>query len=61
MPSGWENYQFKVQYKGRTIDILIHSLQVELTLVDGQALKVRLYEQDVALEPNTTFTQSLKS
>lgn len=61
MPSSWENYQFKVQYKGRTIDILINSLQVQLTLVDGEALKIRLYEQDVALEPNTTFTQPFKS
>jgi len=61
IPGSWANYQFKVQYKGRTIAIQIAASQVQLTLVDGESLQVRLYDQDITLEPNRSYTQALKS
>lgn len=61
IPAGWEQYQFKIQYKGRTIDVHITSSHVQLNVIDGQALQLRLYDQDISLEPNVSYRGSLKS
>ena len=59
IPAAWHRYAFKMQYKGRTIDVEITKAEVRLTLSEGEAMSVRLYGQDVSLEPGTLFARAL--
>jgi len=61
IPAAWNEYEFKMQYKGRTIGVRITKTEVRLTLAEGDALRVRLYDRDVSLEPRATYTQALQS
>ncbi|TLS49111.1 glycoside hydrolase family 65 protein [Paenibacillus antri] len=61
IPAAWDRYEFKIQYKGRTIDVRITKAEAQLTLSEGDALQVRLYDRDIALEPGKAYVQAIQS
>jgi alpha,alpha-trehalose phosphorylase len=61
IPAAWDNYAFKIQFKGRTIEVRMTKVEVQLTITEGEALQVRLYDGDILLEPHMTYSQALKS
>ncbi|WP_309121240.1 glycosyl hydrolase family 65 protein [Paenibacillus sp.] len=61
IPAAWDRYEFKIQYKGRTIDVRITKAEAQLTLTEGDALQVRLYDRDISLAPRTPYTQAIQS
>lgn len=61
IPAVWNRYAFKMQYKGRTIAVDIRKADVRLTLDAGDELSIRLYDQDVRLEPGETVAAPLKA
>ena len=49
LPKKWESYDFKINYRGRLIDILIDQSGITLTLEEGENLTIELFEEDVTL------------
>ncbi|MFC6333717.1 glycoside hydrolase family 65 protein [Paenibacillus septentrionalis] len=56
LPSDWDHYQFKLQYKQRTIEVTVAASGITLTLLAGEALTVELFNQPVVLQPNQSFS-----
>ncbi len=61
IPAAWDRYAFKMQYKGRTIDVEITKTEARLTVSEGDAVSVRLYDRDVRLEPRLTIAEALRA
>lgn len=59
LPADWDDYQFKLQYKGRSIDIKVNKDEVELSLLAGEALEITLYGQAIALNQQSSYKQKL--
>lgn len=49
LPNDWDHYQFKLQYKQRTIEVKVNKHGVEVTLQSGEPLTILLNDQSVAL------------
>jgi len=56
LPSDWDHYQFKLQYKQRTIEVTVAASGITLTLLAGETLTVELFNQPVVLQPNQSFS-----
>jgi len=51
LPSDWEHYQFKLQYKGRSIQVKVDREEVELLLLSGEELMIKVREEEITLKP----------
>jgi alpha,alpha-trehalose phosphorylase len=60
IPSGWEKYAFRLTFRGRLIAVTISSGNVELELLEGEALTLTLYGQPVELDSAKPVVQPLK-
>ena len=45
LPKGWEGYSFQFQYRGRVIRLAVSRLEVKVTLMQGESLKITLCGQ----------------
>ncbi|WP_100487463.1 glycoside hydrolase family 65 protein [Sporolactobacillus pectinivorans] len=50
LPKDWEAYSFKVNYRGRLIEVSVDHEKVVLTLLSGHSLKMKLFDQPITLE-----------
>jgi len=55
LPSDWERYQFKLQYKGRSIQVKVDSKAIELLLLSGEELTIKVREQEITLKPHAEY------
>jgi len=59
LPADWKDYQFKLQYKGRSIEVKVTRGEVELNLLSGDALSITLYGQTVSLNQGGSYKQKI--
>jgi len=59
LPKDWDHYQFKLQYKGRTLDIVVSKSGVVITLQSGEELSITLFGKRVALQANQPYQAEL--
>ena len=50
LPKDWTHYQFHINYRGSLILIAVNEEHVSLTLVKGEALSVRIYDEELQLK-----------
>jgi maltose phosphorylase len=50
LPKSWNAYQFRINFRGRIIQVHVSSEGTKLTLVTGQTLTVYVYGQPTQLE-----------
>ncbi|MFT8709781.1 MAG: glycoside hydrolase family 65 protein [Sporolactobacillus sp.] len=50
LPKKWENYQFRINFRGRVVQLAVTTRGARLTLVSGSPLTVLLNGQEVALQ-----------
>lgn len=50
LPEGWKAYSFKVNYRGRLIEVSVENESVSLDLLSGDPLQLKLFSRTVALE-----------
>jgi maltose phosphorylase len=50
LPKGWTAYSFKINYRGRLIEICVKRKQVVLELLSGDSLQLKVYGQPINLE-----------
>lgn len=60
IPAGWQKYAFRLTFRGRLIGVTITSGNVELQLLEGEALTLNLYGQPVELDSSKPVVQALK-
>lgn len=51
-PEKWNGYEFKLKYRGRLIQVIVHKETVEFVLEEGDALSFTLYDKEVLLKDN---------
>jgi maltose phosphorylase len=56
LPDGWTGYTFSFSYRGRVIRLEVGEGAGSLILISGEALKLRLYDQDIDLDHIYQFT-----
>jgi len=49
IPQAWTGYNCKIVYKKATVDITVGRDQAEFVLIDGEQMKLKIYDQDVVL------------
>ena len=54
LPKHWKSYDFKINFRGCLLDILIDQSGIELTLEDRDALTRQLFDEEV------TFSETVK-
>ncbi|MDN3954223.1 glycoside hydrolase family 65 protein [Sporolactobacillus laevolacticus] len=54
LPEGWTAYSFKINYRGRLIELKIEQRTVELNLLFGEPLQLKLFNQLILLEKSFT-------
>lgn len=50
IPNQWQRLTFRLQYQRRKLEVVIEQHQVQLTLLTGETLSLKLYGQDVLLQ-----------
>jgi maltose phosphorylase len=50
VPKGWTSYAFKINYRGRLIEICVKKKQVRLALLSGDSIQFKVYGQSINLE-----------
>lgn len=59
IPKDWEQYAFRLTFRGRLINVRIKNDGVTLELVEGDAIEVKLYEETVVLEAGKPIERQL--
>lgn len=54
IPATWEQYAFRLTFRGRLIAVHIEKGGVSLELLEGKSLEIALYDKPVQLEPGQT-------
>ncbi|MEA4887084.1 MAG: family 65 glycosyl hydrolase domain-containing protein [Bacteroides graminisolvens] len=52
IPQKWNSYIFKINFRGRTLQLCINKRNIEVRLIKGQSLKIKVYEKEYILEEN---------
>lgn len=60
IPQDWQKYAFRLNFRGRLIGVSIGRDHVVLELVEGEAIAIKLYGEEVRLEPGQQVKQALK-
>ncbi|MBJ6361624.1 glycoside hydrolase family 65 protein [Paenibacillus sp. GCM10012307] len=61
IPASWEQYAFRLTFRGRLIAVQIANGEVALELLEGDRLELALYGKPVELEPGRSVKQPLSS
>ncbi|MGI6687117.1 MAG: family 65 glycosyl hydrolase domain-containing protein [Christensenellales bacterium] len=56
LPDGWTGYAFSFSYRSRVIRLEVGEGAGSLILISGEALKLRLYDQEIGLDHTYQFT-----
>lgn len=59
IPENWDRYAFTVQYEGRILRVDIRKQYVAVTLLEGDELCIKLYDELIILQPETEVQRSL--
>ncbi|MHA6533950.1 glycoside hydrolase family 65 protein [Paenibacillus sp. BAC0078] len=59
IPAGWTKYAFRLTFRGRLIAVTIGGKEVELELLEGDALTLTLHGQPIELYPEHIVRQPL--
>ena len=54
-PADWSGYRFRVNYRGRLLDVQVRSDLLTLTLKAGAALAVTVFDQEIDLQDTVTL------
>ncbi|MDI9521416.1 MAG: family 65 glycosyl hydrolase domain-containing protein [Bacillota bacterium] len=49
LPSDWTGYAFRFEYRGRTVNFEMHEDTVTLTLLSGEGLNLKVWDEDLML------------
>ncbi|RRJ62023.1 glycoside hydrolase family 65 protein [Paenibacillus oralis] len=60
IPQDWEQYAFRLTFRGRLIDVRISQESVVLELAEGEAIGLKLYDEAVTLQPGGAVTRELR-
>jgi maltose phosphorylase len=52
IPQKWNSYTFKINFRERTLQLCINKRNIEVRLIKGQSLKIKVYEKEYILEEN---------
>ena len=52
IPQKWNSYTFKINFRERTLQLCINKRNIEVKLIKGQILKIKVYEKEYILEEN---------
>ena len=52
IPQKWNSYIFKINFRGRTLQLCINKRNIEVRLIKGPSLKIKVYEKEYILEEN---------
>jgi alpha,alpha-trehalose phosphorylase len=47
IPDSWDQYAFKINYRGRVIELKVNHKEVFCSLLDGAPVKIQVYEQEL--------------
>jgi len=50
IPKNWDHYSFKINYRGRLIEVYIDHQEIKLTLIEGQTIDVWVKGEKVTLK-----------
>lgn len=50
LPDGWKAYSFKVNYRGRLIELCVENEEVSLNLLSGDPVHLKLFDRPIVLE-----------
>lgn len=60
IPQDWQKYAFRLNFRGRLIGVSIGKDSVMLELVEGEAIGIKLYDEEVRLEPGQSVKRALR-
>lgn len=60
VPGSWDGYRFKFVYMGRLIKVVVNKEDINVELIDGDDLKLRIYEKDYWLPKKQKLTVSME-
>ena len=52
IPQKWNSYTFKINFRERTLQLCINKRNIEVKLIKGPSLKIKVYEKEYILEEN---------
>jgi trehalose/maltose hydrolase-like predicted phosphorylase len=52
IPQKWNSYIFKINFRGRTLQLCINKRNIEVRLIKGPSLKIKVYEKEYILAEN---------
>lgn len=58
LPKQWEAYDFKINYRGRLVDVHVDKEGVRLTIEEGESMEVKLFDEIVMI--SDTITKALQ-
>jgi len=61
IPQDWQKYAFRLNFRGRLIGVSIGKDSVMLELVEGEAITIKLYNEEVRLELGQPVKRGLQS
>lgn len=50
LPSVWESYSFKINYRGRLLKITVDTQNIKIDLISGTPLSLKVYEKSYTIE-----------
>lgn len=50
IPKNWDHYSFKINYRGRLIEVYVDHQEIKLTLIEGQTIDVWVKGEKVTLK-----------
>lgn len=59
IPQDWQKYAFRLNFRGRLIGVSMDRENVTLELIEGEAIEMKLYDEEVHLEPGQMVKRSL--
>ena len=54
VPEGWDHYSFKINYRGRLIEVYVDHEGTKLTLLKGEDIDVLVHDKKVTLKEGET-------
>ena len=54
VPDGWDHYSFKINYRGRLIEVYVDHDECKITLLSGDDLEVMVHDNKLDLKEGKT-------
>lgn len=55
IPSNWKSYSFRILFRGNLINITVHKDKIEIKLINGKTLKIKVFLQEYTLEKDNNI------